>query len=84
MPSLALSHIRALCEHSSIVDRTRLEPGCQVMLIKVHAIVGVLDDDEDPLVHVMSLKKGSIKETYADIGGLEEQIMEIKRVLSFH
>lgn len=62
----------------SIVDRTRLEPGCQVLLNhKVHAIVGVLDDDDDPLVTVMKLEKAP-KETYADIGGLEDQIMEIK------
>jgi len=62
----------------SIVDRTRLEPGSQVLLNnKVHAIVGVLDDDEDPLVSTMKLEKAP-KETYADIGGLEEQIQEIK------
>lgn len=41
------------------------------------AIVGVLQDDVDPLVSVMKLEKAPT-ETYADIGGLESQIQEIK------
>jgi 26S proteasome regulatory subunit T2 len=41
------------------------------------AIVGVLQDDVDPLVSVMKLEKAPT-ETYADIGGLENQIQEIK------
>lgn len=35
---------------------------------KVHAVVGVLGDDTDPLVSVMKLEKAPT-ETYADIGG---------------
>jgi len=62
----------------SITDRTLLEPGCSVLLNnKVHAIVGVLLDDEDGMGNVMKLEKAP-KETYAEIGGLEDQIMEIK------
>ena len=41
------------------------------------AIVGVLQDDVDPLVSVMKLEKAPT-ESYADIGGLESQIQEIK------
>merc|ERR1739845_216508 len=44
---------------------------------KVHAVVGVLSDDTDPLVSVMKVDKAP-QETYADIGGLEDQITEIK------
>lgn len=44
---------------------------------KVHAIVGVLSDDTDPMVTVMKLEKAP-QETYADIGGLDTQIQEIK------
>ena len=44
---------------------------------KVHAVVGVLGDDTDPLVSVMKLEKAPT-ETYADIGGLDQQITEIK------
>ncbi len=35
---------------------------------KVHAVVGVLNDDTDPMVTVMKLEKAP-QETYADIGG---------------
>lgn len=56
----------------------QLEPGCSVLLNhKVHAIVGVLGDDTDPMVTVMKLEKAP-QETYADIGGLDTQIQEIK------
>jgi 26S proteasome regulatory subunit T2 len=41
------------------------------------AIVGVLADDVDPLVSVMKLEKAPT-ESYGDIGGLENQIQEIK------
>merc|ERR1711910_131891 len=44
---------------------------------KVHAIVGVLSDDTDPMVAVMKLEKAPT-ESYADIGGLDQQIQEIK------
>ena len=39
--------------------------------------MGVLDDDTDPMVSVMKLEKAP-QESYADIGGLEQQIQEIK------
>lgn len=62
----------------SFVDKDQLEPGCSVLLNhKVHAIVGVLGDDTDPMVTVMKLEKAP-QETYADIGGLDTQIQEIK------
>merc|ERR1711865_518033 len=37
-------------------------------------------DDVDPLVNVMKVDKAPL-ESYADIGGLEEQIMEIKEAV---
>merc|ERR1711934_630413 len=62
----------------SFVDKDQLEPGCSVLLNhKVHAVVGVLSDDTDPMVAVMKLEKAP-QETYADIGGLDTQIQEIK------
>lgn len=62
----------------SFVDKDALEPGCTVLLNhKVHAVVGVLQDETDPLVSVMKLEKAP-KESYADVGGLEQQIQEIK------
>merc|ERR1712002_556971 len=62
----------------SFVDKDLLEPGCTILMNhKVHAVVGLLGDDVDPLVTVMKLEKAP-KESYADIGGLDTQITEIK------
>ncbi|KAF9507485.1 hypothetical protein BS47DRAFT_1351481 [Hydnum rufescens UP504] len=62
----------------SFVDKDLLEPGCSVLLHhKGSAIIGVLQDDADPMVSVMKLDKAPT-ESYADIGGLEAQIQEIK------
>uniref|UniRef100_A0A2K6UDJ2 AAA+ ATPase domain-containing protein n=1 Tax=Saimiri boliviensis boliviensis TaxID=39432 RepID=A0A2K6UDJ2_SAIBB len=62
----------------SFVDKDLLELGCSVLLNhKVHAMIGVLMDDTDLLVTVMKVKKAP-QETYADIGGLDNQIPEIK------
>merc|ERR1712241_1105300 len=62
----------------SFVDKDQLEPGCTVLMNhKVHAVIGVLDEDTDGKVNVMKLEKAP-QESYADIGGLEDQITEIK------
>jgi len=62
----------------SIVDKDQLEPGCSVLLHnKVLSVVGVLADDADPMVSVMKLEKAPT-ESYADVGGLDAQIQEIK------
>jgi hypothetical protein len=45
-------------------------------------VVGVLADDADPMVSVMKLEKAPT-ESYADIGGLDTQIQEIKVLSSF-
>ncbi|KAI6217313.1 AAA domain-containing protein [Aphelenchoides fujianensis] len=62
----------------SFVDKEQLEPGSSVLLNhKTHAVIGVLADDTDPMVSVMKLEKAP-QETYADVGGLDQQIQEIK------
>ena len=48
-----------------------------MVLFQFHAVVGVLTEDADPMVSVMKLEKAP-DETYADIGGLDQQIQEIK------
>lgn len=48
-----------------------------VLSSQVHAVIGVLGDDTDPMVSVMKLEKAP-QESYADIGGLDQQIQEIK------
>ncbi|KFB53206.1 AGAP003215-PA-like protein [Anopheles sinensis] len=48
----------------SFVDKDQLEPGCSVLLNhKVHAVVGVLGDDTDPMVTVMKLERHRKKRT---------------------
>jgi len=65
----------------SFVDKDQLEPGCAVLTHnKVLSVVGLLADDVDPLVSVMKVEKAPL-ETYADIGGLEAQIQEIKEAV---
>ena len=62
----------------SFVDKDLLEPGASVLLHhKSVSIVGVLTDDTDPSVNVMKLDKAPT-ESYADIGGLETQIQEVR------
>merc|ERR1712137_69196 len=62
----------------SFVDKDQIEPGCQILMHhKVLSVVGLLQDDVDPLVSVMKVDKAPLK-SYADIGGLEKQIQEIK------
>ncbi|KAK3244626.1 26S proteasome regulatory subunit 4 A [Cymbomonas tetramitiformis] len=65
----------------SFVDKGQLEPGCSVLMHnKVLSIVGVLADEADPLVSVMKVDKAPL-ESYADVGGLESQIQEIKEAV---
>jgi len=62
----------------SFVDKDLLEPSCTVLLnYKMYAVVGILSEDTDATVNVMKVDKAPL-ETYADIGGLETQIQEIK------
>lgn len=65
----------------SFVDKNQLEPGCSVLLHnKVMSIVGILQDETDPMVSVMKVEKAPL-ESYADVGGLEPQIQEIKEAV---
>ena len=58
----------------SFVDKSQLEPGCAVLLHnKSLSVVGTLADDVDPMVSVMKVDKAPL-ESYADVGGLEDQI----------
>ena len=65
----------------SIVDKEQLEIGCNVLLRdNNHHIVGILADEADPLLNVMKVDKAPT-ETYGDVGGLEQQIREIKEAV---
>lgn len=65
----------------SSVNQDLLELGCAVLLHnKTMSIVGILTDDTDPMISVMKVEKAPL-ESYADIGGLEDQIQEIKEAV---
>merc|ERR1719375_2709038 len=65
----------------SFVDKSQLEPGCSILMHnKVLSVVGLLNDDTDPMVSVMKVEKAPL-ESYADVGGLETQIQEIKEAV---
>lgn len=56
----------------SFVDRSLLQPGQSVLCHASYmTVVGVLADDQNPLLNVMKVET-SPEESYADIGGLEE------------
>lgn len=62
----------------SFVDKDQIQPGCSVLLRdKAMTVVGLLQDEADPMVAVMKVEKAPL-ETYGDIGGLDKQIQEIK------
>ena len=53
----------------SFVDKDQLEPGCSVLLNhRSYAVVGIMQDEVDPLLNVMKVEKAPL-ESYADIGG---------------
>merc|ERR1712157_567271 len=57
------------------------DPGCSVLLHnKTMSVVGILQDDADPMGSVMKVDKAPL-ESYADIGGLETQIQEMKEAV---
>merc|ERR1712086_102089 len=65
----------------SFVDKDQIEAGCTVLTNnKSLAVVGLLGDDVDPMVSVMKVDKAPT-ESYSDIGGLEDQIQEIKEAV---
>jgi 26S proteasome regulatory subunit T2 len=65
----------------SSVNQDLLDPGSSVLLHnKTMSVVGILQDDTDTMVSVMKVEKAPL-ETYADIGGLEDQIQEIKEAV---
>merc|ERR1719506_2593350 len=65
----------------SFVDKDQLEPGSSVLMHhKNMSVIGILGDEVDPLVSVMKVDKAPL-ESYSDIGGLEDQITEMKEAV---
>merc|ERR1711991_908926 len=65
----------------SFVDKDQLEPNCTVLMHNKHmSVVGILGEENNPMVSMMKVDKAP-QETYADIGGLEKQVQEIKEAV---
>ncbi|CAK9208308.1 unnamed protein product [Sphagnum troendelagicum] len=65
----------------SFVDKDQLELGCAILMHnKVLSVVGLLQDEVDPMASVMKVEKAPL-ESYADIRGLDSQIQEIKEAM---
>merc|ERR1719247_1468290 len=65
----------------SFVDKDQLEPGSSILMHhKNMSVIGTLGDEVDPLVSVMKVDKAPL-ESYSDIGGLEDQIVEMKEAV---
>ncbi|KAH9298618.1 hypothetical protein KI387_030300, partial [Taxus chinensis] len=65
----------------SFVNKDQLEPGCVILMHnKVLSVVGLLQDEVDSMVSVMKVEKAPL-ESYANIGGLDAQIQEIKEIM---
>lgn len=65
----------------SFVDKDAIEPGSSVLLHhKTMSVVGLLGEDNNPMVSMMKVEKAPL-ESYADIGGCEKQIQEIKEAV---
>lgn len=62
------------------MDQSRATWTFPPLVVQVMSVVGILGDDADPMVAVMKVDKAPL-ETYADIGGLESQIQEIKEAV---
>lgn len=65
----------------SFVDKDQLEPNSSILMNhRSMAVVGIMQDDVDPLLNVMKVEKAPL-ESYADIGGLQAQIQQIKEAV---
>lgn len=65
----------------SFVDRDQLEVGSTILChVKTSAVVGIMNEDSDPMLEAMKVEKMP-DSTYADLGGLEMQIQEIKETV---
>ncbi|VVA15900.1 PREDICTED: 26S [Prunus dulcis] len=72
-----------LMEEEFVTNQERLKPQeekAEEDRSKVLSVVGLLQDEVDPMVSVMKVEKAPL-ESYADIGGLDAQIQEIKEAV---
>ncbi|HEX3013896.1 MAG TPA: proteasome-activating nucleotidase [Methanobacterium sp.] len=67
--------------YSRLLDKNSLEPGSRVALNQqTFSIVNVLPSEKDPLISGMEVEEKP-EVSYGQIGGLEEQVVEIKETV---
>jgi 26S proteasome regulatory subunit T2 len=65
----------------SFIDSEKITPGDQVLLnVKSFSIVGLIENQSDPAVNLMKVEVAP-SQTFEDIGGLYDQILEIKEAV---
>jgi len=65
----------------SFVDSKKMLPGDQVLLnLKSFSIVGLIENQLDPIINLMKVEIAP-SQTFNDIGGLDDQILEIKEAV---
>jgi 26S proteasome regulatory subunit T2 len=65
----------------SFIDSNKLLPGDQVLLnAKSFSIVGLIENQFDPVINLMKVEVAP-SQTFEDIGGLVDQILEIKEAV---
>ncbi len=85
-PRWARSTTLRFCPLSTRTSSSRARPFYSTTEVRAfssskdHAIIGIMHDEVDPLLNVMKVEKAPL-ESYADIGGLETQIQEIKEAV---
>ena len=66
---------------TSFVDKDQIEPGSTILTHHKHmSVIGILGEENNPMVSMMKVDKAPL-ESYADIGGCEKQIQEIKEAV---
>jgi len=65
----------------SFVNSKKMLPGDQVLLnLKSFSIVGLIENQLDPIINLMKVEIAP-SQTFNDIGGLDDQILEIKEAV---
>lgn len=65
----------------SFIDSNKLIPGDQILLnAKSFSIVGLIENQFDPVINLMKVEVAP-SQTFEDIGGLVDQILEIKEAV---
>jgi proteasome regulatory subunit len=78
------NNFKVIVEFVSPKKIQKLDPGTRVSIVEKNmGINDVLKEEIDSYISGMEIQSGSIDVTFADIGGLEEQIQEIREIVEY-